>query len=87
MNDPIFQGRSNRPIYLIAIVWNLSCFTIGIGMVFLALSTSGLAGATASPTSGGILLKYRKTIRLDEIRSFKTIDNVQIVYRQVNLYR
>ena len=56
-------------------------------MAFLALSTSGLAGTTVGSTSGGILLKYRKTIRLDEIRSFKTIDNVQIVYRQVNLYR
>lgn len=47
MNDIIFQGKSNRAIYLIATVWNLCWFAIGLGisMAFLTLSASGLAGA------------------------------------------
>ncbi len=68
MNDIIiFQGKSNRAIYLIATVWNLCWFAIGLGisMAFLTLSASGLAGVLWSngklhgPTFfAGILLYF-----------------------------
>jgi uncharacterized membrane protein YdbT with pleckstrin-like domain len=47
MNDIIFQGKSNRAIFLVATVWKLCWFGIGLGisMTFLTLSASGLAGA------------------------------------------
>ncbi len=114
MNDIIFQGKSNRPLYLITTVWNLCWFATGlaIGMTFLTLTASGLAGALWGngklhaptfaagiilyilivtlkilyticlrksqlyrlttkelTTTGGILRKHHKTIRLQEIRS------------------
>jgi uncharacterized membrane protein YdbT with pleckstrin-like domain len=68
MNDIIiFQGKSNRAIYLIATVWNLCWFVIslGISMAFLTLSASAIAGAfwgndrLHGPTfTAGILLYF-----------------------------